>query len=89
MIDSGLFSRAQALARGDQNTEQAIQDWQLENAVSALDRSDMALNQQLTGGLTGNLFNDFSGGTMAPAAPSEYGWREYLDAYQNGTLGAA
>ena len=89
MIDSGLFPRAQALARGDQNTEQAIQDWQLENAVSALDRSDMALNQQLTGGLTGNLFNDFSGGTMAPAAPSEYGWREYLDAYQNGTLGAA
>ncbi len=89
MIDSGLFPRAQALARGDQNTEQAMQDWQLENAVSALDRSDMALNQQLTGGLTGNLFNDFSGGTMAPAAPSEYGWREYLDAYQNGTLGAA
>ena len=89
MIDSGLFPRAQALARGDQNTEQAMQDWRLENAVSALDRSDMALNQQLTGGLTGNLFNDFSGGTMAPAAPSEYGWREYLDAYQNGTLGAA
>jgi len=66
MADSGLLNRANALALGDREFETAVRDWMDENQRSAINRGQMAAEQELMRSQLQNMFDMFGSGAITP-----------------------